>query len=417
MRSTVGIAAFSAALLFGVLAAGSNWAQPAPPPPVDFNAGIKPLFQARCVACHGPSLQRAGLRLDSREAAMKGSAAGPVIVPGDAGNSKLYTMVASKRMPIDEELSVLELDNLRNWINGGARWPEPRVMPNMVVDPKIEAWRLAVRNSDRPATARLLSDPALAKARGRNGATALHYAVLYGDLRQVRAVLDKGADVNAADLDGVTPLIWAVADDAKARLLVERGADVNAASESGVTPLIAAAGRASGADLVGYLVDKGAKPTPAQRGPLTASASGIANPQTLKVLFPRVLDPMGPSGEQAAADAIAHRCSACLDYILSLGVKGPRLGTALVFAANSGDAALVKRLLALGATLDGRGTQGATALIAASTSDTDAVEKARLLLEAGADPNMPAADGRTPVVYARMRHPEIVPMLIAKGAK
>jgi ankyrin repeat protein len=421
MRVQLGVgAAAAAALAIGALPAALR-AQPAgppiPQPHVDFNAAIKPILQTRCVACHGPNQQQAGLRLDDREAAMRGSRSGPVIVPGSSAKSRLFEVVASGKMPLDDELSVLERNNLRTWIDQGAEWTERRTIPGMVVDPRIETWRLAIRNQDRAAQDRLLRDPELVKARGKDGSTALHHAALYGDLAAVRSLLDKGADPNAFNLDGVTPLHWAVNFDPVARLLVERGADVNAASEAGVTALIATAGRANGTSLVRYLVDKGAKPTPQQVEPLAMAMANSANVETFRALMPRVLDPAGLGGEIAATFAINMSCEACLDYTLAQGVKGRQLANALVFAANHGDAAMVKRLLGLGATLEGRGTQGNTALIAAANSDRQAAEKVKLLLDAGADPNLPAPDGRTALVYARTRHPEIAPMLIAKGAK
>lgn len=47
------------------------------------------IFEDRCVICHGEHEQRAGLRLDSAQGLWKGSDAGAVIVPGDAGASEL----------------------------------------------------------------------------------------------------------------------------------------------------------------------------------------------------------------------------------------------------------------------------------------------------------------------------------------
>ena len=34
---------------------------------IDFQRDIQPILQKRCVACHGPSAQSSGLRLDRRE--------------------------------------------------------------------------------------------------------------------------------------------------------------------------------------------------------------------------------------------------------------------------------------------------------------------------------------------------------------
>ena len=103
-----------------------------PPPatdPVEFARDIEPLFRARCLACHGPSLQMQGLRLDQGSDALRGSYAGPVIVPGDSAGSKLVLMVAGlvegKRMPPEgDRLSPAEIGLLRAWIDRGADWPE-----------------------------------------------------------------------------------------------------------------------------------------------------------------------------------------------------------------------------------------------------------------------------------------------------
>ena len=55
----------------------------------------------------------------------------------------------------------------------------------------------------------------------------------------VQAFLAKGANVNAVDDDGGTPLIWAVARGQPeiVRLLLSRGADVLAADTGGMTAL------------------------------------------------------------------------------------------------------------------------------------------------------------------------------------
>ena len=62
------------------------------------------------------------------------------------------------------------------------------------------------------------------------------------DQSAVRALLAKGADVNAAQVDGTTALHWAAYyDDAEAAaLLVKAGANVNAANRYGVPPLVLA---------------------------------------------------------------------------------------------------------------------------------------------------------------------------------
>ena len=85
----------------------------------------------------------------------------------------------------------------------------------------------------------LLDRGANVNARDGVGRTPLHWAVFYGYVDVARLLLDRGADVNARDEHGWTPLHWAAyfgRVDA-ARLLVERGADVNAKNKYGSTPL------------------------------------------------------------------------------------------------------------------------------------------------------------------------------------
>ena len=76
---------------------------------------------------------------------------------------------------------------------------------------------------------------------------ALQNTAVFGDLQAVRLMLDRGADVNAFDPFGRTPLMYAAISDLLpldvVELLVERGADVNArnrhtkAGDAGLTVL------------------------------------------------------------------------------------------------------------------------------------------------------------------------------------
>ena len=100
----------------------------------DFARDIEPILHQRCYLCHGAQQQMAELRLDSREAAMKGSASGPVIVAGDAAASKLIQRVTSMkegfRMPPGgEALSSSQALLLSEWIAGGAVWPDQHAGP------------------------------------------------------------------------------------------------------------------------------------------------------------------------------------------------------------------------------------------------------------------------------------------------
>ena len=61
---------------------------------VDFATHIAPIFEKRCQACHGAALRSGGLRLDGREAALKGGYSGPVIVAGKSADSRLILLVS-----------------------------------------------------------------------------------------------------------------------------------------------------------------------------------------------------------------------------------------------------------------------------------------------------------------------------------
>ncbi len=90
-----------------------------------FENRIRPMLVERCVECHGPSKQESGLRLDSRDAMLKGGDSGPAIVVGKPEDSLLIEAVRRERleMPPDEELPVEEVAALEQWIRTGAVWP------------------------------------------------------------------------------------------------------------------------------------------------------------------------------------------------------------------------------------------------------------------------------------------------------
>jgi len=74
------------------------------PPPstqqgVTYAKDIQPIFKANCFDCHGATRPRNDLRLDSLEAALKGSRDGPVIVPGKSDKSDLVINICWEAGP------------------------------------------------------------------------------------------------------------------------------------------------------------------------------------------------------------------------------------------------------------------------------------------------------------------------------
>jgi cytochrome c553 len=101
-------------------------------PPVDFARDIAPVL-TRCQACHGAQQALSGLRLDSREALVKGGSTGPAIKPGASAESNLIAMVSGQNQkkivmpPAGERLKPEQIAALKAWIDQGAVWPEKPV--------------------------------------------------------------------------------------------------------------------------------------------------------------------------------------------------------------------------------------------------------------------------------------------------
>jgi hypothetical protein len=95
---------------------------------VDFARDIEPLLVKRCYMCHGPQQQMSGLRLDQKDAALKGGASGADIKPGKSAESRLIALVAGleKRVmpPVGVRLTADEVGLLRAWIDQGAEWKQ-----------------------------------------------------------------------------------------------------------------------------------------------------------------------------------------------------------------------------------------------------------------------------------------------------
>jgi formylglycine-generating enzyme required for sulfatase activity len=103
---------------------------------VDFAKDIQPILELSCVACHREGHAKGGLRLETKQLALKGGDNGPAIVPGKALASPLYTSTVLRPdhealMPPKEKggpLSNEQTDLLRDWVNQGALWPEDLVL-------------------------------------------------------------------------------------------------------------------------------------------------------------------------------------------------------------------------------------------------------------------------------------------------
>ena len=151
------------------------------------------------------------------------------------------------------------------------------------------------------------------------------------DTDAVRALLQKGASVNAAEADGTTALHWAsYRDDLEsADLLIRAGANVNAANDLGATPLWTASLNGSAA--------------------MVRSAAGGR----------RESERGAPAGRDAADGrrplrAIPTSSNSCSPRARNVNARGARGQTALMWAVAQKHPDVVKVLLAHGADVHAR---------------------------------------------------------------
>ncbi len=96
---------------------------------IDYETGVKPIFQASCVRCHSGASPPQNLLLDSRDGVLAGGRTGNEVVKCKPDDSLLYHKVASNtppvgvRMPFDGPpyLSDFQIETIRRWIAEGAR--------------------------------------------------------------------------------------------------------------------------------------------------------------------------------------------------------------------------------------------------------------------------------------------------------
>jgi hypothetical protein len=110
-----------------------------------FSHQVRPVLENRCLKCHGPSMQMGKLDLRDRASALKGSAKGPALVPGDPEKSPLYRHISGLEkplMPMDGKLKPEEVEAIRAWITAGAPWEGSlgaNAKPNNDLS-KLEQW-------------------------------------------------------------------------------------------------------------------------------------------------------------------------------------------------------------------------------------------------------------------------------------
>jgi ankyrin repeat protein len=230
-------------------------------------------------------------------------------------------------------------------------------------------------------------------------------AAMRGNREAVRAAVARKADVNAAQVDGSTALHWAVQwDDLEmADLLIRAGARVAATTREGVAPLQLAAINGSAA-MLDRLLKAGADPNV----PLTSRGDTA----------------MMMAARTGRAEAIRVLVAAGADVNAKESWGGT---TPLMWAASEGNAEAARLLITRGADVNarshyiaaanGRGFEGRTPVANRTDPKTEEfasgwltplmlaaregdLELARVLVDAGADVDAVAGDGKTALALA-----------------
>jgi uncharacterized protein len=240
--------------------------------------------------------------------------------------------------------------------------------------------------------------------------SALEFAARQGCVDCVPVLVQAGADINAPDQDGITPLLSAMINGHYdvANVLLENGANPNIADRTGRTPLYSA--------VDDHTMPASNRPSPKEIDNETTSLDLV------KTLVAKGADVNAQLKQQQPYRTKLDRGD---DTMLSTGT------TPLLRAAKAGDIAVMKILLAKGAdpkltTRNGVNPLMAAAGLGTKEEDTtgrrktqaEAIEAIKLCLDAGVDVN--AADNRGQTALhgsAFQGYDDVVQFLATHGAK
>jgi hypothetical protein len=250
----------------------------------------------------------------------------------------------------------------------------------------------------------------IGSAAWQTAAANLAAAARNGDIDEARKHVAAGADVNAPEADGTSPLLWAAYQSSPelVGLLLEAGADPNAPNDFGVTPLLQAARYGDTATITALLKGGAGLEVAGRDGetPLMAAARA-GSVAAVKLLLDSGADPNAAEAledQTALMWASAEGHAAVVDALLTAGADPNRKArtseltkrstrtdfpsggfTALMWAARNGDEPIVRRLVEGGADLNLTNADGATAMMLAIVNDR--FDMAARLIELGADAN------------------------------
>jgi len=291
----------------------------------------------------------------------------------------------------------------------------------------------AIKKGDIERIKKLISQGADVNAKDNRGMTPLHKAAYYGQREVAKVLIAKGANVNETDTAGQTPLHIAANFGSKwvPELLLANGASISARDIAGNTPLHAATDhRNVDKDLLELLIAKGADvqarnkagQTPLHRVSRIRRRGGRIE-RTAKVLLAHgaEFDAKDKSGNTPFDFAVKNGHRKLIDLLQAKGAiiskdYKPDEETSL-YAVWRYDAYHLELLLDYGARVNTADRFGWSLLH--YTAYNDKTNMTKMLLEKGANPNIvERTDGRTPLHYAAALPGQktIAEILLAHGA-
>jgi ankyrin repeat protein len=251
-----------------------------------------------------------------------------------------------------------------------------------------------IQNGRRVAALELIDKGADVNAAQGDGSTALHWAVYKIDVPLVERLLDRGAEPDAVNRFGSTPLAEAVkaGNAVLVAKLLAAGADANARNVDGQTVLMLAA-RTGFVEVAKQLVAHGADVNAVEQWRGQTALMWAAEQRFAE--FTQYLIEQG---------ADVHTRAAANDWGAQI-TSEPRAQyrptgglTPLLYAARSGCTGCVSAILAAGENVDRPTPDGVTALMIAI--DNFEFDAANVLLDAGANPHYTDWWGRSALYLA-----------------
>jgi ankyrin repeat protein len=237
-------------------------------------------------------------------------------------------------------------------------------------------------------------------------------------------LLEKGAEIEEQDNDGMTPLACAAENGHKAvvRLLLEKGAEIEEQDHDGMTPLACAASSGHEA-VVQMLLKYGADVSSkgGNYGTALYAASFGGHEKVTRILLDRGADVNAQGGDFGSALQAAsfggHESvvQMLLDYGADINTQGGMYGSALQAASAGAHENVMRMLLDRGADVNAQGGNFGCALQAASFGGHESV--VQMLLDYGADVNTQGGMYGSALQAASARaHENVVRMLLDRGA-